>query len=140
MKQIIIHKKCICFILAVLVLIVGICLRETQVDSSFALRMHEPFGVTLCKADLTRRDMVFAMEDGSPQDVIDNGTAKIDMHKSIKCGRMYDRNFSVEEKRYAILRYLQELDIRLCRTDNLTSVFTVLYIHHQDGVKRVRIF
>lgn len=139
MKEVIEHKKHICFILAIFMLITGICLREAQMDSSFALRQYEPACMTLDRASQALQDTAYAVEEVNSQDVINNNTCRIDIQRLLKQGRTYAGNAFVIEKQYAIIHYLQELDIRLCRTDNLTSVFTVIYIHHQDGVKKAAI-
>lgn len=136
MKEELKYKNYICFILAILMLIMGICLRESQMDSSFALRQYEPACITLDKESPVQPYTAYAAKEAGTQDAINNGVGRIDIQKLLKQGRTYDRNASVMDRQHAIVHYLQELDIRLCRTDNLTSVFTVIYIHHQDGVKR----
>ena len=130
------NKKYICFILAILILITGICLRETKTDSSFALQPCKKIYLTLDSGSSALQNTAYAVEETNPRDVINNGGIRIDIQKLLKQGRTYDGRVPVLDRQHAIVHYLQELDIRLCRTDNLTSVFTVIYIHHQDGVKK----
>lgn len=138
MKRVIGYKNYICFVLALLIIITGICLRETKTDSSFALRQCEKSYMTLDSASFALQDRLYMVEETRPQDVMGNGNNRLDVQRLLKQVRMYDGSVPVLDRQHAIIHYLQELDIRLCRTNNLTSVFTVIYIYHQDGVKQMR--
>lgn len=139
MKKIINFKNYICFILAFLMMITGIYLYETQMDSSFALRTQEPAAVILNEVSAVLQD-AYALIESGPQTVFNSRNSGTVLYRVFRCGKIYDKNMQINEKQYAVIHFIQELDIRMCRTDNLTQIFNVLYIHHQDGVKGAGLF
>ena len=140
MKRVIGYKNYICFVLVFLIVVTGICLCESRMDSSFALHTYDSGGATLNRVSPVLQNTVMAVKENSSQDVINNRGGRTMLYKALRCGKIHDGNMQVVEKQYDIIHFMQELDIRLCRTDNLTQVFNVLYIHHQDGVKGAGLF
>ena len=139
MRRVIGYKNYICFALVLFMIVIGIYLCEKQIDSSFALRMFEESVLTLGEDITSRRDTVYAKEEGAFQDVINN-RGRINISRVIRYSKIREDNLQRMDTQHGMVHYLQELDIRLCRTDNLTQIFNVLYIHHQDGVKGARLF
>ena len=134
MKNVIGYKNYICVAFAFLMTIIGVYLCENQMDSSFALRVLESSVCTLDDDSATLQDTVYAKEELGVRNVIDN-RGRTNFCRIMRCGKMHENNLPSVDIKYGIIRFLQQLDIRMCRTDNLTQVFNVLYIQHQDGVK-----
>ncbi len=139
MKRVIGFKNYICFALAFFMIIIGVYLCEKQMDSSFALRVYETMVLTLDEDIATQQDAVYAKEEGVFQDVINN-RGRINIGKMIRYSKIHEDNLQCVDAQRGMIQYLQKLDICLCRTENLTQIFNVLYIHHQDGVKGARLF
>ena len=134
MEKVIGYKNYICVAFAFLMTVIGVYLCENQMDSSFALRVMESSVWTLDEDSVTLQDTVYAKEELCVQNMI-NSRGRMSLCRIMRCGKMHENNLTGADMKYGIMRFLQQLDIRMCRTDNLTQVFNVLYIQHQDGVK-----
>ena len=134
MKKALEYKNYICVVFAFLMIVIGICLCENQADSSFALRTLENAVLTLDRADAVLQGKFYIKEEVEIQNIINNRN-RINISRRMGCGKTQEDNLQSVDARYDMIRFLHERDIRMCRTDNLTQVFNVLYIHHQDGVK-----
>ena len=137
MSEVIIYKKHISSILAIFIVLTGICLHGMQMDSSFVLQKQSGRVLTLSGDSSACQDTVYAVEEPNTQGTMHRGGSRIYTYRVLKNAKTYDDSVMGIEKKHATVQYLQEIDSRLCRTENLSSVFTVLYIHHQDGVKQV---
>jgi len=140
MREVIMYKKCISSILAIFIILTGICLHGMQMDSSFVLQKQDSSVLTLSGDASVCQDAVYVVEETNTQGTMHRGGGRIYTYRVLKNAKTNDDRVTGIEKKHAAVQYLQELDSRLCRTENLSSVFTVLYIHHQDGVKQVGAF
>ena len=135
MDEVILHRKYICFIWAIILVLIGICLHGMQRDSSFVLQ-NQKKGIQIIKGnDSVCNDAVLLMEETKASDIAYKGNGRMHFNRGLRTAKAYAENEVMIELKHAIEHYLHKIDIRLCRTDNLSSIFTVLYIHHQDGVK-----
>lgn len=134
MKKAVRYKKYICVVFAFLMIIIGICLCENQADSSFALRTLENAVLTLDRADAVLQGKFYIKEEVEIQNIINNRN-RINIGRRVGGTKIQEDNLQSMSAGDDMIRYLHERDIRMCRTDNLTQVFNVIYIQHQNGVK-----
>ena len=139
MKKAVRYKNYICVVFAFLMVVIGICLCENQADSSFALRTFENTVLTLDRADAVLQGKFYIKEEVEIQNIINNRN-RINIGRRVGGTKIQEDNLQSMSAGDDMIRYLHERDIRMCRTDNLTQVFNVIYIQHQNGVKGAGLF
>lgn len=131
------YKKYLCFILIFIMMTKGVWLLEKQADS-FLVSEKKVTSSTIESVCVQTVYLHAFLGEGQKnfQHTLEQCKEKTEVQSQVGHHRSSAVS-DLQEWMYVSSGYsLQKMDTRLCQPNELASVFTVAYIHQQDGLKR----